>query len=82
VDAAWSDHDQQPVVLAVEDRVGLRTAPEHDLGELVAERQLIEQHGRRYERLDPLDSLVANLLCGLAAHHVDHLLVLSDAWKL
>ena len=56
-----------------------RAAVEDDLRHLVDQRQLVEQHRRRHQRLNPLDPLVADLLSG---HRVHHLLVLSNAWEL
>jgi hypothetical protein len=71
VDAAGSHHDEQPVVLAVEDRRDLLAAPQDDFRLLGTERQLVEDQRRGEERDDVLYALVANLLwvSGKAGSH-------------
>ena len=65
VHAARADDHQQPVVVAVEHRVHLLAAGQHDLRAVVGERQLGEQLRRRDELLEPLDPLIANRLAAL-----------------
>ena len=61
VDRARTDHDQQPVVLATQDRTDL-LAPARDPDRVLAgQRQLLEQEGRRHQRSDALDAEVAGL---------------------
>ncbi len=62
VHAARADDHDQAIVVAVQHRLDL-LAPAHDLvGQLVGERQLLEDRLRRDQRDHPLDALVANVI--------------------
>jgi hypothetical protein len=67
VDAARTDDDQQAVVDTIEDGVGLRATPHHDLRVPGLQGDLIGQRARREQRLDPFDALIAQLIGRLRA---------------
>ncbi len=71
VDAAGPHHHQEPVVLAVEDRVDLRAPAQDDVDLLAGQGQLVEQPLGRDERLDPLDPPVADRI-GRARRRQSH----------
>ncbi len=73
VDAARPDDDEQAVVGALQDRVGVGAPLHDDLGELGAQRQALDQAGGRRQRRDPLDAAVADARCELGGGHGDHL---------
>ena len=60
MDAARTDDHEQPVVLAVEDRLDLGSVAEHRVLALGAEREVLEDLGGRDQLDDPLDPLVAD----------------------
>ncbi len=71
MDAAGADDDEEPVVLAVEHGGGLPAPTQHHLDRSGRERQLREQVRRAVERLDPLDSPIANSF-NFGFHHNHH----------
>jgi hypothetical protein len=60
VHAARPHHDQQPVVLAADDRLHRPAPRDHDPQVAFGQRELHEQLLRSDEGLEPLDPLVAD----------------------